>query len=289
MKVTNGQLTEIFMKALNSKAIIFSVILASSAIVNADEIGQLKGKIDPQIAATQQNQAINGSPQEASVSQVSTSVVVVPATKASDPAPLPSTDLGQYKKAETYIDSNLVLSRSKAISDKKNDLELAKLRLEEASIENQIAELDNKTKGHGSVGGDKGSDSSQSEELVSLRSEFEILKSKMTSNQIAKAQNEIYVTKIFGLDGDFIATIYHNNNVYKKHAGEVIVPGIVVDKIDINGIVIKQGGKLKTISLTDSKSAYDKAFDKKSVDYSLPAGMGAILSAPDNAPRAKKM
>lgn len=71
----------------------------------------------------------------------------------------------------------------------------------------------------------------------------------------------IYVTRIAGAGDNIKARIFYENNIRDRVVGEQIAPGVVIQKIHPNGIVVNDNGSERFIDLTTDGLAYLKTFE----------------------------
>lgn len=125
------------------------------------------------------------------------------------------------------------------------EAKLEKLKLEKAKAEKERDEI---------INGPKQTDIDQ----VSQRS-FE------RDNKVDSTSplDNIYLTKIYGLDSDLKATVYYKGMITQIEAGDQIDDGIHLIKFVKGGAIFAHKKETKRISLTTGFNAYAKTFDSE--------------------------
>lgn len=91
-------------------------------------------------------------------------------------------------------------------------------------------------------------------------------KGKSSSSEPESSLNDIYVTKIYGMDNRLSATVYYKGSILDLNAGDEIDDGIKLVKIVKGGAIFSDGKKTKRVSMTTSYNAYVKSFPKDDDD-----------------------
>lgn len=153
------------------------------------------------------------------------------------------------------------ISKSKAVTrsldelnrrkDKSSlELELIKLEVEKEKSREEIRKL----KGE-ATSAEAAKASSEGAEQANEESS-----QKAKRNDSTSPLDRVFVTQIYGLEGNEIATVFYENSIIKARSGDAISDGLRLDKVLPNGAVFSYKGATKKALLTTKEQAFSRSF-----------------------------
>jgi predicted RNase H-like nuclease (RuvC/YqgF family) len=196
-------------------------------------------------------------------------------------------EIQKYRQAEAFIDPAVSAERSKQLSERQHTLELSKLRMAEANIEDQITDLEMKRQGRTidslmekkQVLWEKEKleiQESHDNEIKSLRSDIDFLRKKLSNKNDVNdvLQGKIFVTQVSGIGHNIKARVYFDNNIATRSVGDEVLPGAVIERIEPSGLYVKYKKEQRFIPITTTQHAHFKTFGGG--DHDLPPEMNGL-------------
>jgi hypothetical protein len=159
----------------------------------------------------------------------------------------------QRKLLNDYIQNNEQLNEL-AHKERVLDYEakLSKLELEKLKAEQERDEL----LGKGVV-----TATTEKKELP-IKSTGEHLSSHSQDDEDeANPLDQIFITKVYGLDNNLRVTVYYKGTILNMRAGDEVADGIRLMRVFDNAAIFAKGKETRRVSMTTGKNAMSKAFD----------------------------
>lgn len=95
--------------------------------------------------------------------------------------------------------------------------------------------------------------------------------------------DQIFITKVYGLDNNLRVTVYYKGTILNMRAGDVVADGIRLVRVFDNAAIFAKGKETRRVSMTTGKNAMSKAFeaereedepmDNMAIPMGFPGGM----------------
>lgn len=95
--------------------------------------------------------------------------------------------------------------------------------------------------------------------------------------------DQIFITKVYGLDNNLRVTVYYKGTILNMRAGDVVADGIRLVRVFDNAAIFAKGKETRRVSMTTGKNAMSKAFeaereedepmDNMAIPVGFPGGM----------------
>lgn len=193
----------------------------------------------------------------------------------------------KYRQAEAFIDPAVSAERSKQLSERQHTLELSKLRMAEANLEDQIADLEMKRQGRtiDSLMAEKQVlwekekleiQETHDNEMKSLKEDIDFLRKKLSDKNDVNdiLEGKIFVTQVSGIGHNIKARVYFDNNIATRSVGDEVIPGAVIERIEPSGLYVKYKKEERFIPITTTQHAHFKTFGGEGDD--LPPEMNGL-------------
>ncbi len=195
--------------------------------------------------------------------------------------------------AATVINPEKSLKYSMDYAEKQNDLNLLQIDLKALQVKSQIELIEKEKRKEleqNALAVEKQKWEKEKSELI-LSHKKEIEEKEKTIAQISakkasakKAEEKlsvddrIYVTRISGIGQNMSARVYIDNNIRTAKVGDVLLDGVSVTKLSLDGMILDVKGKRKVIPITTADKAYFKTLEKQSSSENSAAAMPMDMS-----------
>lgn len=78
--------------------------------------------------------------------------------------------------------------------------------------------------------------------------------------------DQIFITKVYGLDNNLRVTVYYKGTILNMRAGDVVADGIRLVRVFDNAAIFAKGKETRRVSMTTGKNAMAKAFEAERKD-----------------------
>lgn len=78
--------------------------------------------------------------------------------------------------------------------------------------------------------------------------------------------DQIFITKVYGLDNNLRVTVYYKGTIMNMRAGDVVADGIRLVRVFDNAAIFAKGKETRRVSMTTGKNAMSKAFEAEQED-----------------------
>lgn len=200
--------------------------------------------------------------QAASVAQAPTvsSAPVAPATEARVERPTVTSNLSteQRKMLMDYVQNNEELNNL-AHQERVLDYEakLSKLQLEKLKAEQERDVLLGKAVTPPPVAVSNGADNTQVNGQAKADDDEE---------EEVNPLDQIFITKVYGLDNNLRVTVYYKGTILQLRAGEEVADGIRMVRVFDNAAIFAKGKETRRVSMTTGENALSKAFEDERDD-----------------------
>jgi len=181
------------------------------------------------------------------------------------------------------IDPENSIKKANILSEKENELELYKIELKKAIVQEQLNEIkrnDLERNYNEAIELERLKWASEKESAEVLKDEeinslkFELQLRDQISNSVKKLKEEniedrLFATKVYGIGRNMVAKIYFDNKINSYSIGDEVIPGVKVLKIDINGVLISYNEELISLKLTTVEHATYKTFELSKIEDEL--------------------
>lgn len=253
-------------------AVISSIVLTGPVIAQEDNNGQLSFLNKP---ADNFVPAQEAQPLQINTGQVQQAQPVENMQAQHVQATSKQQGNDRFRKVEAFIDPVLSAERAKQISEIQHSLEMSKLRMREAEINEQIAELNAKQQKRGLDAAVQEKQEAWDTEKTDLVTNFEDeIKSLKDSNKFLRKQltekdeidgllkGKIFVTQVSGIGHNLKARVYYDNNISTRRVGDEVIAGAIVSRIEPSGMYVMYKGEKQFIPITTTAHAHFKSFEK---------------------------
>lgn len=200
--------------------------------------------------------------QAASVAQAPTvsSAPVAPATEARVERPTVTSNLSteQRKMLMDYVQNNEELNNL-AHQERVLDYEakLSKLQLEKLKAEQERDVLLGKAVTPPPVAASNGADNAQVNGQAKADDDEE---------EEINPLDQIFITKVYGLDNNLRVTVYYKGTILQLRAGDEVADGIRMVRVFDNAAIFAKGKETRRVSMTTGENALSKAFEDERDD-----------------------
>jgi hypothetical protein len=77
----------------------------------------------------------------------------------------------------------------------------------------------------------------------------------------ANPLDQVFITKVYGLDNNLRVTVYYKGTILNMRAGDEVADGIRLVRVFDNAAIFAKGKETRRVSMTTGKNAMSKAFD----------------------------
>ncbi len=79
----------------------------------------------------------------------------------------------------------------------------------------------------------------------------------------ANPLDQIFITKVYGLDNNLRVTVYYKGTILQLRAGDEVADGIRMVRVFDNAAIFAKGKETRRVSMTTGKNALSKAFEEE--------------------------